>query len=568
MKLKIIVGGILCAGLLAACSDQMNYKEFTQYEKDEVANNFGRVSALVTKIYTFLDHDFESFSGAMLASATDEAEYTYTNSKVYYFVNGSLSPVAALDDKWKNSYKGIQQANLFLQEFQGLTFPENILDDDYPVNMSQYKHLPYEARALRAYFYFNLVKQYGDVPLYTELMTTEKVNTLQRTPAKDVFKFIIDECDAIMDGVPMKWSDVNTSLTDVNHAGRVNRMFVLALKARASLYAASPLFNPTNDQELWRQAAVANQAVLTAAAANSYKLLTSYGGLWAEDNYKKTTTASEVIFANRLGASRKYEEYNFPAGVEGGKGGNCPTQTLVDAYEMQATGKLWNEEGSGYDPNNPYTGRDPRFALTIAVNGEAKWPDYNTTTLETFYGGRNGEPIAGATPTGYYLKKLMNRAVSLQAGKTTDKLHNWVIFRLGEFYLNYAEAAFKVSNSPDVVPTGCTLTAREAVNAIRKRVSMPELAAGLSPDAFWKKYTNERLVELAFEEHRFWDIRRWKEGDKMKSITEMKITKNTDGVLTYTRKQVSRYWDDKMYLFPISQSERLKNPNLTQNPGW
>ena len=97
---------------------------------------------------------------------------------------------------------------------------------------------------------------------------------------------------------------------------------------------------------------------------------------------------------------------------------------------------------------------------------------------------------------------------------------------------------------------------------------MPELAVGLSTDAFWKKYENERFVELAFEGHRFWDLRRWKQGDKLKSITEMKITKNVDGTFTYTRKTVSRQWDDKMYLFPIPQSERLKNPNLTQNPGW
>lgn len=155
-----------------------------------------------------------------------------------------------------------------------------------------------------------------------------------------------------------------------------------------------------------------------------------------------------------------------------------------------------------------------------------------------------------------------------KAGKTNEKLHNWVTFRTGELYLNYAEAAFKATGSADVVPEGGKMSAREAVNVVRVRVGMPELAVGLSTDAFWKKYENERFVELAFEGHRFWDLRRWKQGDKLKSITEMKITKNVDGTFTYTRKTVSRQWDDKMYLFPIPQSERLKNPNLTQNPGW
>jgi hypothetical protein len=124
--------------------------------------------------------------------------------------------------------------------------------------------------------------------------------------------------------------------------------------------------------------------------------------------------------------------------------------------------------------------------------------------------------------------------------------------------------------SADATSPEFPMSAREAVNMIRNRadVKMPLLSAGLSSEDFWKKYENERMIELAFEGHRFWDIRRWKEGDKLKSIVQMKITKNDDGTFTYTRKIVNRSWDDKMYLFPIPQSERMKNPNLTQNPGW
>lgn len=564
MKLKKVFGGIVCAALLISCDDQMNYKEYTLYEKDYVENSFDYVGNLVTQVYTYLDNDFGSYDGAMLASATDEAEYVYKNNSIYRFINGAWSPTLAQSEIWSKSYTAIQQVNMFLDEFQGLTFPELIVNDEYKVQMDQCKRYPYEVRALRAYFYFNLVRQYGDVPLFTKLITTDEVNSLTRTQAKDVFKFIIDECDDVMDMIPMKWSEINGAISDSNNAGRINKLFVLALKARASLYAASTLFNANGDAGLWRQAVIANEALLEAATSEG-KTLGDYEKIWSADNYK----ASEVIFAVRLGESNKYEAYNFPMGVEGGKGGNCPTQNLVDAYGM-VNGKSIDDAGSGYDLQNPYVNRDPRLKMTVAINGEVKWPDYNGSELQTYYGGLHGEPLSGATPTGYYLKKMLNRGVTLQSGKTNTKLHNWVTFRLGEFYLNYAEAAFMSTGSADVIPNGCTLTAREAVNKVRKRtgINMPDLETGLSDDAFWRKYENERFVELAFEGHRFWDIRRWKKGDKLKSITEMKITKNSDGTFTYTRKQVSRQWDDKMYLFPISQSERLKNPNLMQNPGW
>ena len=138
-----------------------------------------------------------------------------------------------------------------------------------------------------------------------------------------------------------------------------------------------------------------------------------------------------------------------------------------------------------------------------------------------------------------------------------------------EFYLNYAEAVFNYLGSADAVSTEFTMSAREAVNVVRNRsdVQMPEVPEGLTNNQFVEKYRRERMVELAFEQHRFWDVRRWKAGDTQRSIVQMQITKNND---TYTYKRVisNRYWDDKMYLFPIPDSEIRKNPNLIQNPGW
>ena len=133
-----------------------------------------------------------------------------------------------------------------------------------------------------------------------------------------------------------------------------------------------------------------------------------YSELWGTDNWK----ASEMIFVRRIGDTSSPEYTNFPVGMENGGSGNCPTQTLVDAYEMKVTGKAWDEPESGYDPNKPYDNRDPRMEMTIAVNGE-KWPDTNPNPLEIYIGGRNALPIAGATPPGYYLKSTWIRLLIL-----------------------------------------------------------------------------------------------------------------------------------------------------------
>jgi hypothetical protein len=325
------------------------------------------------------------------------------------------------------------------------------------------------------------------------------------------------------------------------------------------------LFNTNSDRNLWRDAALDSKAVIDSCSVHGISL-GAYTDLWGTENY----VAREAIFMRRIGDLNYLEAYNYPIGVEGGASGNCPTQTLVDAYEMKGTGLLWNESGSGYSDSDPYTGRDPRFAMTIVKNGDEKWPIYNENPIETFTGGRNASPLAGATTTGYYLRKYLDPSVDLRVGNTNFKRHSWIVFRLGEFYLNYAEALLNYLGSPDATDDTFTLSAVDAVNVIRNRsgVEMPPFATGMTNEAFLKKYKNERMVELAFEGHRFWDVRRWKEGEVLRSITRMQITRNPNGTYNYNRVNKQRSWNDKMYFFPIPDSERRINPNLYQNEGW
>lgn len=571
MRLNKLIMVALGTLALASCSDKMDYNEYNVYDKDYVTKNFTYVGNLMTAIYRQVDYDFGNYySGAVLGSASDESEYAITGNSIEGFYNGSWSPTNAKSAIWSDSYTGIADCNLVLKEFQGLKFDELVLNSDYDQQMYRYHNYNYEARFWRAYFYFNLVRQYGAVPLITENMTTDEKNTASRTSADNIFNYIFSECDDIKDSIVKDYSNLGSMALNEQETGRANNLAVLALKARAALYWASPLFNTKNDMERWYKAALYNKQLIDACVARNMKLAPSYETLWATDNWSNSNITCEIIYGRRVGSISTFEGYNYPAGIEGGNGGNCPTQTLVDAYEMQNTGLGIKETGSDYNESNPYTGRDPRFAVTIAKNGDTKWPASNTTALQTYYGGLNAEPLTGSTPTGYYLKKYCHSAISLaSSSKYKTDNHTWITFRLGEFYLNYAEAVYKYLGSPYSKTTEFPMSAVESINKIRARVSMPNFPTTLTNDAFWKKYENERMVELAFEGHRFWDVRRWKEGDAyFKSIQEMKLTKNADGTFTYTRKVVNRSWDDKMYLFPIPQSERMKNPNLTQNPGW
>ncbi len=570
MKLKqmmIGVAGLLC---MTACGD-MDFAEYTNYGEDYVKLNFDNVGALLTPIYNALDNDFGNYSGAMLASACDESQYAYTSNTINQFYNGAWGPSNAMSSIWSTNYTAIANCNVFLNEFVGLTFDDLAENSDYDTQMLRYQNYPYEVRALRAYFYMNLARQYGAVPMPDPetVLDVDQANTCERTPAQDVFDYVISECEAIQDLIVEDYT--SGTLSAYTETGRINKKGVLAIKATAALYAASPLFNEDNDASLWTRAANYTKELLDQCEADGMYLVDDYASLWDTGAQYDATTIHEIIFDRRsYSASSAIESYNYPVGITSGSGGNCPTQNLVDAYDMVETGEPY--AGGWTSTADPYTGRDPRFELTIAHNGTEAWPKWNDATLETFYNGTNGQPTSGGTPTSYYLKKLLHGDMSFEANTSTSATrHTWITFRLGEFYLNMAECIYKVTGSPYTAWNGST--ANEMLNMTRTRAGMPEIPTGLSNDAWWEKYERERMVELAFEGHRFWDLRRWKEGEKCtEGVYGMSITRNYNGsdyVYTYTKTLMDRNsWDDKWYLFPIPTEEIQKNPNLTQNPGW
>lgn len=572
MKTKYLILPLLTLGItVASCKDDMDYHEYNVVDKDFIELNFGNVGGFMTQMYKAMPYDFGNFSGgAMQAAATDEAEYSKIGNAIEDFYNGGWTPTNAKSTYWNNMYIVIQAANHYIDKWQGLNFDELVLNPDYAGQMHRYENYIYEARFLRAYYYFILNRQYGGVPIIDHEMSAAEINSISRNTSDEVFEFIISECNDIKDKIIANYADLGDYAITQTESGRAGKIAVLALRARAALYWASPLFNPEGNMERYKTAADYYKELFDVCAEQGKGLTANYADLWDANSFNNATIEKELLFCTRYYSSANgdhlVESNNYPVGIEGGTGGTCPTQNLVDAYDM-LNGKGINEAGSGYDPKNPYAGRDPRLAATVAVNGDV-WPTYQSNKLQTYHGGVNGQPLANATTTGYYLKKLCNGALSLESnGRVTNSFHTYLNFRYGGALLDYAEAVFKYTGNPDATIAGHTMTARQAVNMIRSRAGMPDITE--TGDAFWAKYQKERFVELAFEGHRFWDVRRWKEGPKyFSSITRMNITLNADGTYTYTPQQVSRQWDDKMYFYPIPQTEISKNGNLKQNPGW
>ena len=560
---KVAVGALsflfpLSSFLFTSCAD-LDYTEESTRDEEWTFTYFNEgIKGLVSGIYAQVyNNEFESNSAYFLAGATDEAQYALETGAINSYTNGGWSPANPYDRSWTKCYTAIADANMFLEKLDQTDISDWKYNSDYQNWMAQKEFFPYEVRFLRAYFYFELFRTYGDVPLVTTTLNNAQANNVTRTPVDQIVKFIVDECDAVAPYLPVSYG------TEVgSEVGRATRVAAAALKARTLLYYASPLFNPDGDKTRWQKAAEACKYILDNAATWGLKLST-YGTLWGHEAFFNP----EIIFGIGRGESNSFEMANYPVGVENGSSGNCPTQSLVDQYEYQDNGQTFGERypgGIDLGSVNPYEGLDPRFALTVVKNGD-EWPSNGAQkkVMETYVGGFNAAPKYGATPTSYYLRKFVDGSCVTTADNQTTRRHTWIVFRLAEFYLDYAEAVYNATGSANDATYG--MTANEAINVLRNRadIMMPEFT---EDGADWvKRYERERLVELAFENHRFWDVRRWKKGpDYFKTIQVATISNS----LQLTRSTVTRQWNDKFYFYPIPQSELKKNPNLTQNKGW
>ncbi|MBR4686807.1 MAG: RagB/SusD family nutrient uptake outer membrane protein, partial [Bacteroidales bacterium] len=434
-------------------------------------------------------------------------------------------------------------------------------DNKYQRWLDHLAYYPYQARVLRAYYFFELARRYGDIPMPLTMLTAEEANEIEKTPFDEVIDFIVRECTESAAKLP----DTYVGLLD-DEIGRVTRGFALAVKAKALLYAASPLHNPSGDKSKWQKAAAAAKEIIDL-------------GIYKLDPAEKANnyTSQEVIFAILRSESQSFEYYNFPVRFTEGQrtyvGGTYPTQNLVDAfqtlngYDITLTANGWQTSDPDFDLTKPYEGRDPRFARAILANGMT----FKGSTIETFVGGRDYSATRNdlGSPTGYYLRRYIQESTSFTPENTVTNKHQWIVYRYAEALLTYAEAMNEYLGSPTATDGNLSVSALDALNQVRANAGMPAVNA-TSQSAFRDAVRREWRVEFAFEDHRFWDVRRWDIGQATQGqIDGVEITRS-GGTFHYKRMTVeNRTWSARQNLYPIPQSELFCNPNLNpQNTGW
>jgi starch-binding outer membrane protein, SusD/RagB family len=422
-----------------------------------------------------------------------------------------------------------------------------------------------EAKFLRAYIYFLLVERFGGVPIVTQSYGFDDDVNFARASFDECVAFIDKDLTEAIPDLPERYAS-----TDSNF-GRATQNACKALRSRLYLYAASPLFNPNNDISRWEKAAEAAAALLDAG----YTLHPDYTTLF---NQPSGSANNEIIFARTFSSTNAHQAPMHNLGRRyGAYGGwwasNGPSQNLVDDYDMingeppfiYSGGVKSINPDSGYDPENPFQDRDPRFDATILYDGSI----YRGEQLEMWIAsdgeswGYDSYRESGDNPrTNYVLRKFMPDA-SIPVSWQQQYTNPWIIFRLGEIYLNYAEAMFEL---------GDEATCREYISKVRERVGMPAIPESVTGEELRSRLYNERRIELAFEEHRYWDIRRWKIAIDVENrpLMGLDIVKDVEtGVKTYTPVQLlERIFEERNYLLPIESNEIRRNPGMVQNPGW
>ncbi|HXO74430.1 MAG TPA: RagB/SusD family nutrient uptake outer membrane protein [Puia sp.] len=529
---------------------------------------------LLTTYQQVFYNEHNRVSGNYMDAASDDAISSASGiPAVQAIATGAYSASQPnADDQWTRDYAAIRNATIFIVYINRVPLNE-LLPNGQPARAA-YRS---EARFLRAWLYFDLLKRYGGIPLLGDSIRqiTDNVQ-LPRNSFSDCVNYIVSECDNIKDSLR------TAAMVNSSTYGRITQGAAMTLKSQVLLYAASPLFNggnidgsnpltgyPSFDGNRWKLAADAAKAVMDLGA---YSLMPSFNDVFVTQAAPVGPNTESICWKQVGSPGTSVETANAPVGFTsaGGNGITSPTQNLVDAYTTDS-GYTITDPNAHYNSNNPYANRDPRLSLTVFHNGSL----WLNRTVQTYDGGidKPGGSIQ-QTKTSYYMRKFMGAFESVTSNPPSyaGTYHDFIYYRYAGVLLNYAEATNEFS--------GPSAEVYNVLYALRKRAGIltgPDntygVPQGISQDSMRTVIRNERRVEMAFEEQRFWDIRRWKIAAQVYNDAPLKgmdIQVSSGGQIFYNLVPVltTIFRDPQMYLYPIPYSEVIKNSQMKQNPLW
>lgn len=579
---------------IASCKKYLDQVPNDRITIEEVFRKKATSEQFLANIYSSVPDDWEAIHDVPWVGTSDEADVTWSGSLNYPVNIGNLNPNNIPFDKWATYYQAIRSATYFINHIDE---NEEIRSLNGQQLIDQYKA---EARFLRAFYYFCLMRQYGPVVLMgEETIAPDAVASdmqIPRSTYDDCVSYVVSELDnaaAVLPVLPER----NGQQSDAEY-GRATRGMAMAVKARLLLYAASPLYNgntalsafktadgipliaQTYDAEKWKRAAEAAKAVINAGPYSLYKdpggdVIKSLDGIYFQ------SWNNEQIFVRKSNNVVQWDVHCTPRQA-GGWCGIGPTQETIDAYFMKdgklpATSPLYTESGftnvNGQSIYNMYLNREPRFYHGVTYNNST-WQggNMNAPAAINFYAsGPNGKRghATDFSKTGYLVRKNVGPTTNIGSGGNGQRQDRPIIlFRLGELYLNYAEALNEYNpGDPDILIY---------LNRIRERAGIPQYGTG--PDALPVPASQhemrtmiwaERRIELAYEGHRWFDIRRWKIAPQvMGTMHGMDVNKDDNTFYTRVETATPHLFRPSYYWWPIGQYEMDRNKKIIQNPGW
>lgn len=535
--------------LSTGCSDMLDVKPTTFISDEAIWEDANLINQFVANTYGSMLCGFNrctagygqawsmSWAGNLdaatddFASVADSPIYTQMNKDA---ITAQSCPFA--EEIWTQQYIVIRKCNIIIEEIAGVD--EKILGAD------EKNRIMAEARFLRAFCYFELARTFGKAPLIKKAQNLDDDLLVAPSSFSDIVDFIVEECDTYAGLLPDKY--------DMSMAGHATKGAFLSLKSRALLYLASPLYS-SDDPVKWQAAADAAKDVMDL---DVYELYKSGETPYYTMAFDKTEANTEIIFERRFTYPEAPHNIHMMwslGGPDGSWNGLYPTQNLVSAYERI--------DGEEIDMTNPYYNLDKRFYQSIIYHG-SNWEDNEISMLENLDDpSKNGnfKPEIGKARCGYGPKKFIEElptSTNLYSGYAQS--NNFPYFRYAEILLNYAEARNEAISNPDD-------SVYDAVNEVRNRAGLNNLPENLTKEEMRDIIKNERRLELLLEEHRFYDLRRWKDGDVLNQpIMGMRVIQE-NGEIRYVIEQVEeRVFTGNNYFLPIPLKEQERNPLLKE----